>query len=673
MPGETLQQEKRDSGQERFLEVLSEQQALAAGVNLGEKHLHAVFRRIQQLSTQASMRDGQAFTIEPVVLDGIGSITRKDLAAVLKRLTRERVVVQILAFEFENDLLALRPAFIARPVDRPDSLRQLYQECVNRSAKAVELFIARQAASLADFTQELQNDLAGSAQPSSPRGFINLAQTANLRLLDVMPDREMVDAVLRDIERDLVERGSVVPVPPWGLFQAVKINVVERFETAADFMIDRVIPRYRMRGNCRKELAQIAQEEAVYHLDEFAAQSADFRRRRAEEVRKVALETAEGGRYPGALAVECVIALSSIVREKYNEAWRAESDEAVAAVKRRLTTAAGTWQEQIGFFDQKEITKMNPSTWNRLVGDEALLYGVWELPRTTMHILVRRKSSAFRYIITGMMSQSVPEWQVLAIKDLIENYEDYFRDLFADRDFVQLYGRLLRRAYIPHMPWYLRILLWLSIKPLQDMAFQSAKAEIIRHQSYLERVNHERYLELLKQKEEERFRKSVQIKKMALANRILDRMDECYFRLNVIPTIGEIRHEFPDISDEDFEDVLRTSRFQILAAERGERKEDRMVLYPMDNDWKAKSEQLQKSLESMEKSLDQAGLDERKKRQLDRLRRVRKAAETAGQGRPRGGEGDDPYQRLEKEIRKYRETRKSNAAAVLPFERKLED
>ncbi|HMW58104.1 MAG: hypothetical protein K1X70_12000 [Leptospirales bacterium] len=649
----------------RFLEAIAESHAASVGVNLSEKHNHAVFRKVQSLSTPQAARSGAYFTVGPIAFDGIGQIPRKELAAVLKNLTRDRLVVQVLRFEFENGAIVFKPCFLARPQDRPESMRQIYEEIISQSATAFEKWMIQSPVTAVQLAREMQVDLSAGKEFSfnSLTSFLSLDTFVNVRLFDVLPDSEMIEAVLGDIRTSLLERNLCVYVAGYGILKLAGANAADLFDAASDFMIDRVAPRYRNRGNCRRELAQIAVEEGIYHIDEFVPETPDFLVCRAEELRRVGPgdpPESPNGRYAGAMAVEIVVALAPTVKEKYLADWRAENERSIENIKKKLTGVNAAWLDLMSFTDQKDLMKMNPANWNRLVGDESLLYGAWELPRTTMHILVHRKSSVFRRIVRGMVDSVAPrEWQVLALKDLIETYEDYFKDLFLDREFVQMYGQLLRRAYLPYMNWFFRLLVALNIKLFQDVAFQGAKKRIARHQAVLEARNHERYLELMKQREEERFKKTNQIKRMALSNRMIDRLDYYYFQEGSLPTVGRLRAELGNISEEDFEALLKEERFQVITMNRGDSRDDRLLLYPLDGGWKAKSARLAEALDAQEKEYDRPDADEFQKKVLTSIRGLSRVVKKSPSIRlPESGM--DPYERLEKEIRLYKERRRSS-------------
>jgi len=649
-----------------FLETVSESQAIAAGFNLTDKFNHALYRKIQQVSNPGSARRKIFFTAETMDLDGIGSVARKDLISILKRLSREKLIVQLLRFECQNDsgLLTMLPYFIARPHEKSDS-RQIFVEAISQSADAFIQFMRAHPITKDLALQDFQYDLASNKDFSKAnlKSILEMETFVNIRLFDIVPDGDLINTTIADIRQELLETARLLEVPGYGLLRMVDVDAIQRFELAADFLIDKVIPRYRSHGNCKRELEKIAIEEATYHLDDFVPVSPEFIARRATEVKKaVQFSTGRSGaeRFPGSLVVETLLSLTNIVKEKYLELTRAENDRVFDDFKKKLVDINSSWEDAILFIDQKKMTRMNPVTWNRLVADPDLLYGIWELPHTSMHVFVRRRSSAFRKLVNGMTdSFRTKEWQVLAMKDLLENYEDYFRELFLDKGFVQTYGILLRRAYIPYMPWYLRILLIFEFKPVLDLAFQAAKKKITQTQAHLKAMNYDRYLEILREREEERFKKKQQIQRLTLSNRIIDCLDNSYFNQKGVPTVGQIRRELHDVSDNDLDDVLRADRFQMISLRRSDKNDERILLYPMDSDWKAKSSQLATLFATIEKERAGKEDDEFQIRELDKIRRLHKIVEREpGTARLSSDSApDDPYLRLEKEIRKQK-TRK---------------
>lgn len=194
------------------------------------------------------------------------------------------------------------------------------------------------AVSDAQMLEALKQDLSAESGLPGPvqsvlldiRGFVNVP------LFDVVPDPDMIAAVIEDIEEELVSTGRAVRLPGYGLLRMVRTNPVERFEMISEFLIDRVIPKYRSRGNCRKELAQIAVEEAIYQIDRFAAPAVEFRVRRAMEVKKAVWSPEMAERFPGALAVEAIIAMAPVVKDKYQEAWQTQNEQVIDGIKKGL-------------------------------------------------------------------------------------------------------------------------------------------------------------------------------------------------------------------------------------------------------------------------------------------------------------------------------------------------
>ena len=92
---------------------------------------------------------------------------------------------------------------------------------------------------------------------------------------------------------------------------------------------------------------------------------------------------------------------------------------------------------------------------------------------------------------------------------------------------------------------------------------------------------------------------------------------------------------------------------------RGDSRDDRLLLYPLDGGWKAKSARLAEALDAQEKEYDRPDADEFQKKVLTSIRGLSRVVKKSPSIRlPESGM--DPYERLEKEIRLYKERRRSS-------------
>lgn len=658
-------------GKYPFLEILKEQEAIARGANLSDKINHAVYKAIKSLSSADSAKKNLLFTLSTNVPE-ILNLTKKDLQQVVQRLMGEKLVAQLFRLEYDpaSGSPKILSCFVSQPPAERESLLQIYSEVNEQSLRTLEAFLNTRPAMTSDAVwADLETDLAATRVPDAAAlsgTLVDLFSGIHASKFDVLPAPELISATIREIEDELVFRGKVVRIVDYGFMPVREPEILERFELTSDFFVAKVIPLYLNRGTLRRDLEQVQIEEAVYRADPFAAPTGEFTSRKAVLLKNAVVQTlqnrGQGARYPGALAVEVIIMLEQRARVKYQDRARADQMERHQAFKKKLVHSA-TWTDAIRFVTEEEIAAMPPDAWNRLLADHDLIHGLWEDMSGTVHVFVRNDQSAFRILVRGMADlPNVLHWQVLAMKLLLEKYEDRFRELFEDPEFVRSYGQLLRQVYMDFIPWYHRLLLQFGILWFQDKAFGHAKAAIGKTQETRAVRNKEKSKAEAQKREEDRKTKTKDLRNLASVNQVFAALDNLYLGQNRLPTITEVRALCPDVPLEGFVDFLREEGFQLVGG--GASLEESLVLYPLNQEWRTRAPRLRRVMDKIQTS-GSGSEQERLKRLRKFLARLERAA--ASDSPPEKDE-DDPYEKFGKEIKKQKAREKAAAASPAPLE-----
>jgi hypothetical protein len=592
-----------------FLDILSESEGLARGANLSEKVNHGVYKAIQSMTTVAHARRNQLFTLDTEVPDII-NLTRKDLGTVVGRLMGDRLVAQIFRLEFDpgQDEPALVSCFVAHPTDEKTNPALIYNETVMASVQALEsLLTGRPPVSAdailedfeADFSVEVNRPLA------LPAHLVDLFGAVHASKFDMVPAPELVQKTIADIQTELLYRGKIQELLNYGLMPMRDTEIVPRLDTAIDFLDTKVVPRYKNKGSLKRALEAIAMEESAYHLDDFVPPTPEFAMRRAESVRSAIQSDPayRGGRFQGGLAVEVILALAPLAKQKYLERHRREIAQAHKDFREKLINISNDWQDTILFLSSEEKEKIPPEVVRELTSDPELLVGAWHRRDGIVHVYIRSSADAVRAIVRAL-SIVPPDraWQALAVKHILEEHEDDFRYLFDDTDFLVSYGAMLRRVYINYIPWYLRLLLSFGITWFQDYSFQLAKKAIQAEQGSLAVRNRQREEERKLEKDEERKVELNRIREASAANQIVEQLDAAFFgERGRVPSLGEIQDAVAahsKMEETTFQEMLRKDNFQIApmpgkdAAPR-----DAVLLYPLNHEWRTRAARLRRVLE----------------------------------------------------------------------------
>ncbi len=653
-----------------FLDLLKEQEALARGANLGDKVHHAIYKAIKTNSSVEAVRHNTLYNVG-VNVPEVLHLTKKDLVTVLSRLVSERLITQIFIFIFEpgSPKPTFRPSFISIPPEEKQSTGQLYQETIQQSVRAIESYIESLPPVNADMIwSDLETDLTMEETPQPadvPSSILDIFSGVHAASFDVVPAPEMIQTTLADLQEQLSKKGKLLHVLDYGFMPLRDREVLDRVESAGDFLLSKVIPKYKSRGSLKSELEQIQLEEAAYYLNENVPRTAEFLARRASAIKKTILSDPgrKGGvRYPGALCAETLLLAEPFSRQKYADQWKAEVNSQHNSFKDRLRKESNQWDELIIFLEEKDALAFPKEVWKRITEDRDILHHTWEKQGATLHVFVRKDPEVFRVFVEGMVALPVSEhWKILAMKSLLDRYEGHVSQLFHDEAFVRSYGKLLRIAYIDYIPWYFRIFIWLGLNWFQDRSFQIAKNAISIEQKYLAGANQQKAGELAQARETEKRQMMARIQEMSVTNQIVEALDRFYHTELWIPTVADVQAAIKDLDPASFREALNRDRFQIVRD--GKDKPDYDILvYPMNHEWRVRAARLRRALDRIMARYPEAMQSDEAQSMHDRIRRLTKFLSRKEHEIP-ALDREDPYRKFEKALKSHEQKAAKSPAA----------
>lgn len=649
------------AGQKKeFLNLLKESDAMARGANLSEKTHHAVYKAIKSVSALDQIKNGNIFHagVKIPELENL-DYGRKEALEVLQRLISDQLIAQVFWMDFDPgaNKLVITPCYIANWGDDRIGPEQLFQELLMQSVENIEQFLRNRPVFNRDqIWKDLQKDVKSPSVPDLsqlPTSTVDPLAPIQPSAFDFVPPAEMLRVARDEIREELIRRGAVVYLLEYGLLPIRDEEVVVRFEACADFMLSHIIPEHRANAALKSELHSISTQEEAYHLEGFVRKTADFTHKKATAVKKHLLSSpGRTSRFPGSLAVEQVLQLHPFVEKKYREGWEKEMDHQHKEIRESILGLGVDVADQIRFFSEEDRESIPPEIWRRLINDNGFFHSTWERNDGTYHVLCKKNPAIFPELVNIMLNMG-PEnhWKILAFRFLIEKYESTFPELFHDSDFVDAYGRLLRRAYMSLIPWYYRLLMFLGLRSIVDAAFQNAKKKIQEDQERLAAKNQEKRDNRDKQKIVERKEKAGQAETLEFTRRIVESLERHYFDRGVPPLVKDVAQEFPDRKEEEFREFIKKQGFKQLDFEG-----DKILLYPVDHQWRVRAIKLRKRLEDINQD---PGLDNSIRTRISTvLKMLQKSIKQAASGvggaaTPEKLDPDAAFQRFESELEKH--------------------
>lgn len=648
------------AGQKKeFLNILKESEAIARGANLSEKTHHAVYKAIKTVSALDQIKNGVIFHagVKIPELENL-DYGRKEAQETLQRLISDQLIAQVFLIEYDpgNNKLTVTPCYLANWGDERIGPEQLFQELLMQSVESIERYLSNRPVFNRDqIWKDLERDLNSPSVPdlsNLPTAALDPLSVLQPSAFDFVPPAEMLRISRDEIRGELIRRGDVVYLLEYGLLPVREEELVVRFEACADFMISRIIPEHRGNAALKSELQSISTQEEGYHLEGFVRKTADFTQKKAAAVKKHLLSSpGRTSRFPGSLTVEQVIQLHPHVEKKYRETWEKEMDQQHKEIRDSILGLGVDVADQIRFFSEEDREAIPPEIWKRLINDSGFFHSTWERSDGTFHVLCKKNPAIFPELVDIMLRMG-PEghWKILAFRFLIEKYESTFPELFHDGDFVVAYGQLLRRAYMSLIPWYYRLLMFLGLRSVVDAAFQNAKKKIQEEQERLSGKNQEKRDTRDKQRMTERKEHAGQAETLEFKRRIIETLERYYYEQLKPPLVKEVASHFSEKKEDEFREFVKKQGFKLLDFEN-----DKILLYPVDHQWRARAAKLRKHLEQKDQDPAlEAALHARIAVVLKMLQKsIKQAASGVGGASPANMDPDAAFQRFESELEKH--------------------
>ncbi len=665
-----------------FLNLLTENRAMAQGASIGDRNTYTLYRAIQKLSTATHANQNNLFTIRNIP-ESIKDIPREKLLMMLRRLISDQLVAQIFRIEYTSKL-NLIPCYIA--VNNFDFPISIYTTSLYVSTSNIDLYLKELAIPNATLIRSaLESDFQGKpvTAKTHPGFLIDPFEIVTPENFDFPPAPYLIDSSIKIMKDELIRLQKICEFPGYGYMPIKAKDAMERLNIAEEFLREELIDHYQKKSHTLKSIInQIFIEESVYQLDNFATDTTEFIGKLAKAIKTEAYKrpkTIETGRYKGALTIETIIAFSeksvTYLKEKANE----ENIKKFRQIKELLFQSNADWHKIMLFIDDTEKIKMHSETWKMLVGDKSLVYIQWELAEKSIWVFVKQDIQKVYDAVLNLKEDKnfaltkESSWQALALREIIDSNQELFGELFEIPEFVGPYGDLLRKIYINYIPWYLSILLKFNINWFKDRSYLIAKANILKEQQNYSRRNEQNRL---KQKVEQENTKKASIeylKKITAVNSILSLLDNFYYVKKFAPSVSDLESSQQAAPGKDLMELLLTEKFQLVnISKESKNLTNTLVLYPKDMYWENRRVELKKLIEDLLNknniepflSQDQLTRFERLAQYIFRDIRLNASSEKnivkeEAQEEPEQEENDDSvYERFEKALHQHDEKEK---------------
>jgi hypothetical protein len=641
-----------------FLNLIKESDAAIRGSQVTEKIHHSIYKKIQSVSNINSIRSGNVYTLNvPIKELEILDLPRNSYLSALKNLIRDKLITQLCIFFFveETKEFKIQSCYISLPTSDDITTQQLYFEVIQYSIKNIKKFIdSKPKITKQDLLKDFEFDLKSLHKPhieKLPNTLFDPTYYIVPSIFDINPEPEVLATIKKDLRNELVRQKILIELFEYGLMQIREDEILIRYESADEFMRTKVIPKYKNDPNLKTELDAIFLEESAYYIEPFVPKTSEHSKKIAESLKKNITSKSNTIRFPGMLPVEIIRSLSDFVNDFYSNQYKNELYQLIQYYLDKLKFLANqSLEEVVLYLSQEELEQINPKVIDALKNSLEVMYLKWNIKDDVIHIFAYKEKEIFHKIVSELLEKPIIEhWKVLALKFLIEQYENEYPNLFDDPTFKEAYGKLLRKVYINYMPWYFKIIILINFPFFQDIAFRHAKEKITKEQQILEQRNNA----LLEEKKllqiQEKKEKLAKAKEINTLVRIMNQVEQ-YFTQGKIPYIKKIIEELPGWEEKEFIDYLKKQNFVLFPL-----KEDKVILYPQNFNWKIYATRIQQILNQQLQNKN----FEIEKNKIE-FTKIRSFIDTKLKGNfSNNTTNEDPYEKLGKMIEKEKAQIKS--------------
>ncbi|MEM7182482.1 MAG: hypothetical protein AAF518_16325 [Spirochaetota bacterium] len=657
-----LQDQSEASPLYPFLHIYREKEAILLGVNLSNRYQQELFKYIEKQSTISNAGRGSLFTIKKQHVDNL-KVSDEDLALFLNRLVEDKLVAQIIGINYDQDLnhIQIMSYYASHPhPDKGGSIDGLFERILTNSVNAVKKWIEnRQPFTNNDYEALLQTQFKGDNHPKYDfrDPVIDFNEVFFKNNYPIKVSEQMLNYTIKEITGELVRKNLITRLQNNKYLLVKESEAIPFFETAKGFLLDKILPKACKNAKLAHKIDKINYEEMNYSLDDVEKpQTIRFIAKKAKEVKSSYNADNRANReYAGSLAVDIILGIENVVERKYSEIWKERTFELKGDFKKELNDITKDLPYLIRAIPQKEVLNYPQDVWRSLLVDKEIFYTKWETEETTYHFFIGRAMPVIKKLVGKMLDLPPRDyWKVLALRDIIDKNDIYFRSLLNDNFFLNDYGFLLRKVYINLMPWYYKGLFIIPLPVFQDMFFTKAKDFLAQQQSQLSKENHERHKEFISLKQEERKHKLSTERENMLFLSLVEKLDNFYFVEKTIPHVGAIKSLFPELDSKEFSGFLTQRKFRLVPLGTKYEKDMDILLHPVDKDWQDKKIGIMNFSRQLIDKLTTNFLNEAEKLLLLKARKLKSFLEKTTTNpeiklveKPK----EDPYQKLEKEIK----------------------
>lgn len=577
-----------------FLNLLTPKDVV--GINLDNRANHALFQAINQSTTMSNARMAALFNTDNEV-PGIRVNSKAELVYPLKKLLEARLIQQLFFLIFnEEEGIVAKTCFVALPVEKQEKLINIYANILEQSIKNIQSYLNGYLKfDESQFAKELETNLAREPALSSQIYPISIFEPfKQIDSLDseIPLHKSVIEATKSEIEQELILKQNIVKIEDDIYFPINENDLLRRYEIADAFIVNKLCPLHKTEN---AEIEKINHEEDLYRLDRYTKRETNHKKRRAELLDKILSAKHNNSSYPGNLAVLTVLLLDNKAKELYKKQEESLIQTEYDSNCKIIINNSDDWANLLHFFDEEKISSMHPESWEKLKKDKKFINNPWLSKGKEIHLLAVKNRPTFVKIIKSMYHNPPSDkWKVLAFKELLEKAEPSMTDLFKDKELIKIYGLVLKKAYVSYFPWYYPILI--HFKFFLDRFFAHAKLKIKEEQEIQRQKKEKNDLEIARKKESEKLKQLAENKNIRLKNEIISILEKIFFTEESIPFFTSVMNQCNINSEEQFTEVIQNEKFQIINLKKNAEKEDMVILFPLDHEWRGRESKLKNVL-----------------------------------------------------------------------------
>ncbi len=585
-----------------FLDLLSENQALAKGVNLGDKNTYSLYHAIKKRSNMTMAKQYALFRLGMPV-DGILDIAEETIKKILSQLVYEKLIAEVLQLEYRYEKLHLITCYLSLNLSDPPVC--LFETVIRTSSENIGTMLkSLPVLSMQEIQKAYMDDLRGKkvTAKTHPGVLIDPFMIIQSKRFEFEPPQQhMIDASIMEIKKELLKNQEIIEVPQYGFIHIDKENMLNRYMVAEEVIRDELIGIYQNKFESLKGIfSQIFLEEAIHEMDTSSIETTEFLVKFVKAIQDISspkkLKDSSAEKYLGKLSIETILSLMKRIETLLKERHHEKSLKDYQEYREKLFPSDKSIDMPILFVMEEEKNELTKETWNYLMNDTTVGNIQWELPDMSVFVFVRMDVESIFNIVTKMeKGKDILQWHVLSIREIFEKYGVVLNELFEIPEFLLPYGKILQRVYLKYMPWYHIILISLRIHFFIDGAYGKAKRLIRKEQYYYANRNESKRKKEEEANDKRRGAMLKSIEKLYSTNKIISHLDTSYFTRKIPPTVQDSK-KFSGIDDlNEFISFIKSENFQIVSPlKKDSHLGNSLLLHPMDPSWGVRSQRIEK-------------------------------------------------------------------------------